>query len=704
MDRLLRTNTLPVSLRSIRAGLTLLLGIGCAESNAPDRVSSLTVTNAPLTLLVGPGGGQSRQLVLRAETEGGRSVDASGAVWSSEHPDIVTVSATGTVTAVRVGTSDIEVTLDGVTATAAVSVASVPATSFALDRDSLQLTSSPVTRQRYQLVPELRDSTGAALTGLAVTWASSDTTVATVSVSGSVTANRAGTALIVAAHEALRDTVRVAVQRIDTLPDDADIAVLDARWTQGIQDATGSLPLIVGGRDAVLNVLLSSNVNLDEPSPVALRILDAGSAEVFRATKTPAVPANATFEFAAPTVQFLVPNSVLLPGRRWEVVRDPDGSLADSSSTNDRFPRAGATPLSLVSMAPIRLRFVPVVLESHGFVRGNITPTTLATYARNVQSMLPHGGVEAVIAPDYPTTLNWSTGGVAGGEGFWSALLSELDLLRTADGENADAYWIAVVAPPIGVSVTPPRASGTAWPSAAYVANDAAPGPLTRTSGVIHADYWAAGAQQFARQMVAHSIGHNFGRLHAPCGAMSVLDPTFPDPAGLVGAGAHDTWSWQTGSAFAALPPVGNSCDIMSFGFSVWTSAHTYAGMLAHDGATAASRAGAAVRATAPALVATQPSLVIRGELTGTSATLRPTLTRAVVASTVTPGSPYVVEGLSASGAVLFSRGFQLGRLDHSESTRPFAVHVPLAAFDETALETIVVRGPFGTVSQTYVR
>lgn len=691
--------TLLLRLRSLGTGFAILVGIGCAESNAPDRVSSLTITNAPLTLLVGPGGGQARQLVVSAETDRGRSVDASGAVWSSEFPDIVAVSATGTVTAIRVGTSDIEVTLDGVSATAVVTVAPVPATSFTLDRDSLQLTSSPVSRQRYQLVAQLRDSTGAALTGLAVTWASTDTTVATVSVSGSVTATRAGTALIVAAHEALRDTVRVAVQRIDTLPDTADIAVLDARWTQGIQDATGSLPLIIGGRDAVLNVLLSSNVNLDEPSSVVLRILDAGSAEVYRATKAPAVPANATFDFAAPTVQFLVPNSVLLAGRRWEVVRDPSGSLSDSSITNDRFPRAGAAPLALVSTAPLRLRFVPVVLEAHGFIRGNITPANVATYARNVQWMLPHGGVDAVIAPDHPTNLNW----IAGGEGFWSALLSELDLLRTADSENADAFWIAVVAPPTGGSVTPPRASGNAWPSAAYVANDASPGPLTRTSGVIHADYWAAGAQQFARQMVAHSIGHNFGRLHAPCGAMSATDPTFPDPAGLVGPGAHDTWSWQTGSALAALPPVGSSCDIMSFGFSVWTSAYTYAGMLNHVGATAASRA-AAVRAHGPALVATQPSLVVRGELTGTSATLRPTLNRTVVASTVSPGSAYVVEGRSSSGTLLFSRGFLLGRLDHSESTRPFVVHIPLASFDETALQTIIVRGPFGSVEQTYVR
>ncbi len=120
--------------------------------------------------------------------------------WSSDNPDAVTVSSeenatTATLTAVGEGTATITVIVyDGVkeeghTATCNVTVKAVPVTGVALDKTSLSLTEGESEQLTATVMPENA-------THKAVTWTSSDPSIATVDADGTVKAVNAGTATI----------------------------------------------------------------------------------------------------------------------------------------------------------------------------------------------------------------------------------------------------------------------------------------------------------------------------------------------------------------------------------------------------------------------------------------------------------------------------------------------------------------------------
>ncbi len=128
--------------------------------------------------------------VVLPETATNKSV-----VWSSSDLSVATVSSEGLVTGVAAGTAVISVTTidGGKTATCSVTVQEkvVPVTGISLDATSLALFVGD-TRTLIATVspPDATDSS--------VTWSSSDPSVATVSLSGVVTARKAGSAVIAA--------------------------------------------------------------------------------------------------------------------------------------------------------------------------------------------------------------------------------------------------------------------------------------------------------------------------------------------------------------------------------------------------------------------------------------------------------------------------------------------------------------------------
>lgn len=125
-------------------------------------------------------------------------------VWSTDNPAVATVSAAGIVTGVASGTVHVLASSSGKTGTSAalqVSGTSTPTTTTAsVASISVSLNASSIAMgQTTQASATAYDSTGAVLTGRTMAWSSSDTTVATVSSSGFVTARKAGSARITAA-------------------------------------------------------------------------------------------------------------------------------------------------------------------------------------------------------------------------------------------------------------------------------------------------------------------------------------------------------------------------------------------------------------------------------------------------------------------------------------------------------------------------
>lgn len=120
-------------------------------------------------------------------------------VWSSSNTAVATISATGIVTALTPGTTTIRASVTGtrgvITGTGtlfvinpAVSTVTIVAT----------IPSVFFVGQTVQATASVKDVVNNTLTMYAVTWASSDTTVATVSSTGLITARKAGAATITA--------------------------------------------------------------------------------------------------------------------------------------------------------------------------------------------------------------------------------------------------------------------------------------------------------------------------------------------------------------------------------------------------------------------------------------------------------------------------------------------------------------------------
>ena len=153
------------------------------KSSVP--VTGVTVTPPTANLTVGGATQQLTANVLPSDA-GNKEV-----TWTSSHPSIASVNATGLVTGLAAGAATITVkTIDGnFTATCTVNVTFIPTTGVTLDYTILNLTLS----DKQQLAAQIQPANASVKT---VTWSSNNTNVATVSNAGLVTAVGDGAATI----------------------------------------------------------------------------------------------------------------------------------------------------------------------------------------------------------------------------------------------------------------------------------------------------------------------------------------------------------------------------------------------------------------------------------------------------------------------------------------------------------------------------
>lgn len=181
-----RTSLLPITMFSL---LTCDDGTGPGPGPTVDRV-----------LVMGPSSlylGQTAQFQAAPLSAAGDTLPRP-IEWASSDTAVVTVSATGVVTTRAVGVVSISALAEGKVGSAPLSVALVPVvrvdvTPGNIDSlyvgDSLQLEATP------------RDSAGGALPDRSVTWATSDTTKATVTRAGLVRTRAAGSFTVTATSE-----------------------------------------------------------------------------------------------------------------------------------------------------------------------------------------------------------------------------------------------------------------------------------------------------------------------------------------------------------------------------------------------------------------------------------------------------------------------------------------------------------------------
>ena len=212
---------------------------GSASVTVRIPVASVSILPTTLSLLQGT----TQTLVATPRDASGAPIPLRTVVWASTNPSIATVSPSGVVTGVAVGTAAITATSDGAVGAVPVSVTPVPVASVTVSPTTFSL----LTNSTQTLTATPKDASGAALTGRAVLWTSSNASVATVSTSGVVTGVTAGSATIAAQVDGITGTsigtiTAVPIATISVTPSSASI--VQGRTQQLVatsRDASGTL-------------------------------------------------------------------------------------------------------------------------------------------------------------------------------------------------------------------------------------------------------------------------------------------------------------------------------------------------------------------------------------------------------------------------------------------------------------------------------
>jgi hypothetical protein len=440
---------------------------------------------------------------------------------------------------------------------------------------------------------------------------------------------------------------------------------------QASQTRQGSIGA-VAGRPGLLRVIVRGTQLNQHAPPVRVRLYDG--AALVREALIPAprvgVPLNPDLADAGQTWNLQLPAGDVVAGLTVAAVVDPDGVIAEEDRDDNRFPRgAGTASLDVLPLAPLRVVFVPV----HATVQnrtGNISSANVDAFLEDTRRWTPGNVVLPTIRSPYTTSLDLSVGD------NWSRLVGEIQALRTAASATDEYYHGIVGAFP-----------GTPWGGWAYIPGS--PASLSR-SGVTY------DAFPTASRLLAHELGHNLGRRHAPCGNAAGIDQWYPHAGATLGSPGYDIVA-------GGIVAPDTHRDYMSYCTPQWASDYTYDGILqwrrndpyarADDGAPAANAADG-----------TEPTdgLLLWGRVQSGGATLNPAFSlraRPVLPETA---GPHELRGLSADGAVVFRLSFAGVEVDHSDdpAERHFTFFVPLRPDEQELIERIELVTPRGSAAR----
>ena len=449
-----------------------------------------------------------------------------------------------------------------------------------------------------------------------------------------------------------------------------DLRIETLYLVQSVQTRDGSVPL-VAGKDAELRVFVVANAANTFTPAVRVRFYRAGALQ--QTLTIPAVassvPTTVDQSSLANSWNAKIPGSTIQAGLQILADVDPTNAMLESNEENNSFPTNGS-PLALpiTAMQPFRIRFVPMVQAESGRT-GRVSSANLEDYLAFTRKIHPVSSIDADMRVPYTVRgLGFDPQG-----NTWQAAVAELDAVRVAEGSNRFYYGVVNTdyngGGVVGIAAGIPAGAALGWdrfPDAGFT--------------------------------LAHEIGHDWGRFHAPCGGAGGPDPAYPYTLGLIGVYGLDVETQEV-----KLPSA--NTDIMGYcDAKFWISDYTFTAIFNYR----VSHPSASV---APAA----PSLLVWGRIENGVPKLEPAFqVMAPPSLPATPG-PYLIEGMDAAGRSIFSYSFAAKAIpDVTGDVRHFAFAVPLSANAAGQLGTLrlVARGreslvrarPSGMVPATNAR
>ena len=444
-----------------------------------------------------------------------------------------------------------------------------------------------------------------------------------------------------------------------------------AYLTQAVQRLDHGVEL-VAGRDAYLRVFAVANEANSATPQVRARLYHGGTEVQSWLINAGSASVTQTVNEGTLTSSWnvLVPGALIVPGMRILAEVDP-GALVVEQDEGDNFYPATAVPLPVAvrTLLPFQIRLVPVLQSVNG-LQGDATSGNMESYLTTIKKVLPIGAYDVDVRAAY--TTNAPVLQSSNGNGAWGTILSEVLALRNATDASSRYYY--------GVVKTN-YSSGIA--GMGYVPSQ----PTSTAKASIGWDF--SGSRS---RILAHELGHNFGRSHAPCGGVGGPDPSYPHTGGQIGA-------WGLDPATLAVKPPTTFFDLMGYcPPNEWVSDYTWNAVVNYRSGSPTGAPQAGGGGNGP-----DDGLLVWGRITPSGVLLEPAFRVAPVAQALPTRGAWRVEARDAAGALVFSQAFAPQEVADLPGglEEHFAIVLPLGATTLDRVASLQVSGPGGVSSRT---
>jgi len=308
---------------------------------------------------------------------------------------------------------------------------------------------------------------------------------------------------------------------------------------------------VIEGRDALFRISVAPATGF-APRELSARVIvkNGTTPEQFFARQR--VTKASTDADTASTFQVNVPAAKVLADTTYAVELVECSEVATGIIAQPRFPAMGDVPLAPRKTGVLKINLVPLSVSSRV---PDTTEPVLAKYRAYLEAMYP---IErAVFTVGKPVTVSSPVN--------WSNTLDQLRMLRQSERPAADVYYFGLLKP----TDTFQQYCRTGCTAGIGYVGSATQAATHVAMGLAFADETSAG-------VMAHEVGHNHGRNHAPCAPgnqISGVDSRYPHKGALT-----SVWGYDNRKQTFFNPD--KTTDIMGYCEPQWISDYTYKALI----------------------------------------------------------------------------------------------------------------------------
>jgi hypothetical protein len=340
----------------------------------------------------------------------------------------------------------------------------------------------------------------------------------------------------------------LALSRIDVFQ-----AVAIGVMNNGMEIAAASRNTdLVGGKEAVFRIFVTPASGwMTREISARVTIVNGMTSDEYFTKKM--VSGTSMVGDAASTFQVTIPKDKITSTTQYRVELVECGTPPSGAATTPVFPTTGNISLGARNSGPLKVALVPFTCNTR---TADTTEATMKPYKDLLLAMYPVTDVvfttTSAIATDYPVD--------------WNGALGQVRSKRQQDAPAADVYYYGLLK---CTDTFQQFCQGGCTAGIGYV-GQASQAQTRASMGIAFTGSQSPGT-------MAHEIGHNHGRNHAPCvpqgGSISGVDGNYPYEGGNIGV-------WGYSSTSKMLVNTSGITDIMGYCNNKWISDYTYDGLI----------------------------------------------------------------------------------------------------------------------------